>query len=55
MISGAAAKLLGCESEEKILCELGSVYGYFLAVIASIFVTTVFSLTLFARCATAGG
>ncbi|MBO5326760.1 MAG: hypothetical protein J6A84_01395 [Clostridia bacterium] len=55
LISGAAAKLLGCESEEKILCELGSVYGYFLAVIASIFVTTVFSLTLFARCATAGG
>jgi stage III sporulation protein AE len=55
LISGAAAKLLGCESEEKILSELGSVYGYFLAVIASIFVTTVFSLTLFARCATAGG
>ena len=55
LLSGSIAKLLGCEGEEKILCELGSVYGYFLAVIASIFVMTVFSLTLFARCATAGG
>jgi stage III sporulation protein AE len=55
LLGGSAAKLLGCEGEEKILSELASVYGYFLAVIASIFVTTVFSLTLFARCATAGG
>jgi stage III sporulation protein AE len=55
LLSGSAAKLLGCEGEEKILSELASVYGYFLAVIASIFVMTVFSLTLFARCATAGG
>ena len=40
---------------EKLLSELASVYGYFMAVIASLFVMTVFSLTLFARCATAGG
>ncbi|MBO5354993.1 MAG: hypothetical protein J6B09_02900 [Clostridia bacterium] len=55
LLSSSAAKLLGCEGEDKILSELASVYGYFLAVIASIFVMTVFSLTLFARCATAGG
>ena len=55
LLSGAAAKLLGCDGEEKLLSEMASVYGYFMAVIASLFVMTVFSLTLFARCATAGG
>ena len=54
LLSGAAAKLLGCEREEKLLSEFGSVYGYFMAVIASVFVMMVFSLTLFARCAAAG-
>ena len=54
LLGGTVAKLLGCEGEEKILAELGSVYGYFLAVIASLFVMMVFSLTLFARCAVAG-
>ena len=54
LLGGTVAKLLGCEGEEKILAELGSVYGYFLAVIASLFVMMIFSLTLFARCAVAG-
>ena len=53
-LGGTVAKLLGCESEEKILAELGAVYGYFLAVIAALFVMMIFSLTLFARCAAAG-
>lgn len=53
LLGGAAAKLLSCEAEEKILAEFASVYGYFLAVIASLFVTVTFSLTLFARCAAA--
>ncbi len=55
LLGGAAAKLLGCDGEEKILSELASVYGYFMAVIASLFVLMTFSLTLFARCAAAGG
>jgi len=55
LLSGTVARLLGCEREEKLLAELGSVYGYFLAVIASLFVMTVFALTLFAHCATAVG
>lgn len=54
LLGGTVAKLLGCEGEEKILAELGAVYGYFLAVIASLFVMMIFSLTLFARCAAAG-
>ena len=55
LLCGAAAKLLGCDGEERILSELASVYGYFMAVIASLFVLMIFSLTLFARCAAAGG
>jgi stage III sporulation protein AE len=54
LLSGSAAKLLGCVGEEKVLSELASVYGYFLAVTASLFVMLVFSLTLFANCAVAG-
>ena len=55
LLGGALAKMLGCDGEERLLSELASVYGYFLAVIASLFVTVTFSLTLFARCAVAGG
>ena len=55
LLGGAMAKLMGCDGEEKLLSELASVYGYFLAVIASLFVTMTFSLTLMARCAVAGG
>lgn len=55
LLGGAIAKLLHCDNEEKILAELGSVFGYFLAIIASLFVMLVFSLTLFARAAAAGG
>jgi stage III sporulation protein AE len=55
LLGGAMAKLMGCDGEEKLLAELASVYGYFLAVIASLFVTMTFSLTLMARCAVAGG
>lgn len=55
LLSGVVARLLGCEREERLLGEFASVYGYFLAVIASLFVMTVFALTLFAHCATAVG
>ena len=55
LLCGAAAKLLGCDSEERILAQVAAVYGYFLAVIASLFVMMIFSLTLFARCAAMGG
>ena len=54
LLGGAVAGMLSCEAEGKILGELACVYGYFLAVIAVLFVTLTFSLTLFAQCAAAG-
>lgn len=51
-LSAAAAGLLACPREEKFLTEAAGVYGYLAAVIAALFVTVVFSLTLLARCAT---
>ena len=55
LLCASVAKMLRCDGEEKILSELSSIYGYFMAVIASLFVMMTFSLTLLARCATAGG
>lgn len=53
-LSGTVAGLLSCKREEKLLSELAGIWGYFLAVIAALFVMMVFSLTLLARCAAAG-
>ena len=53
LLGGAVANLLSCEAEGKILNEVSSVYGYFLAIIAVLFVALTFSLTLFAQCAAA--
>ena len=55
LLGGAVAGLLGCSREERLLGELSGVWGYFLAVIACLFVMTVFSLTLFAHSAAAIG
>lgn len=54
LLGGSVAGLLSCDAEQKLLSELSSVYGYFLAIISVLFVTVVFSLTLFAQCAAAG-
>ena len=54
LLGSSAARLLHCDAEEKILAELASVFGYFLAIVASLFVMLIFSLTLFTRCAAAG-
>ena len=51
-LSAAAAGLLGCAREEKFLGASAGVFGYLSAVVAALFVMVVFSLTLFARCAT---
>ena len=53
LLGGSVAGLLSCESERGMLSELASVYGYFLAIISVLFITLVFSLTLFAQCAVA--
>ena len=55
LLGGAVAGLFGCTREERLLSELAGVWGYFLAVIACLFVMTVFSLTLFAHSAAAIG
>lgn len=55
LLGGAMAGLLECPREERLLCELSGVWGYFLAVIACLFVMTVFSLTLLAHSAAAIG
>lgn len=52
-LSSAVAGLLSCSREQKLLGEISSVWGYFLAVIACLFVMTVFSLALFAHSAAA--
>ena len=55
LLGGAVAGLLGCPREERLLGELSGVWGYFLAIVACLFVMTVFSLTLFAHSAAAIG
>lgn len=54
-LSSAVAGMLNCTRERVFLSELASVWGYFLAIIACLFVMTVFSLTLLARTASAVG
>lgn len=54
LLAGSVADMLSCPAEGKLLSELSSVYGYFLAIIAVLFVTVLFSLTIFAQCAAAG-
>ena len=54
-LSGAVAGLFSCTREQRFLTELSSIWGYFLAIIACLFVMTVFSLTLLARTASAIG
>ena len=53
LLGGAVANMLSCDAEGKLLAELSSVYGYFLAIISVLFVALIFSLTLFAQCAAA--
>lgn len=49
LLGASLAKLFSCPAEEALLAELGSVYGYFIAVLSSVLVMLLFSLTLFAR------
>lgn len=55
LLGGAMAGMLSLSSEERLLGEFASVFGYFLAVIAALFVMIFFSLTLMAHCAAAVG
>lgn len=54
-ITCAAAKMLGCEKEGKLLGEIGNVYGYMMAVCSICSVIFIYALTLFVRCSAASG
>lgn len=53
LLGGSVAGMLACPREERLLSELAGVYGYFMAIIACLFVTVSFSLTILAHCAAA--
>ena len=53
LLGGSVAGMLSCPREERLLSELAGVYGYFMAIIACLFVTVSFSLTILAHCAAA--
>lgn len=55
MLSGTAARMLGCREEARLLGELTSIYGYFLAVICACSVMFIFALTLLAHTSAAVG
>ena len=55
MLSGTAARMLGCREEASLLGELTSIYGYFLAVICACSVMFIFALTLLAHTSAAVG
>jgi stage III sporulation protein AE len=54
LLGSAVAGFLNCDAQGKLLTELAAVYGYFLAILAAVFVMVIFSLTLFTRCAAVG-
>lgn len=55
MLGSDAAVWLGCPDEARLLSELGSLYGYLLAVISVCTMTFFFSMVLLFRCAVAYG
>ena len=55
ILAVAVADLVGCESESKLLSELGSVYGMLVAVISMCSVMFILALTVFVRCTVALG
>lgn len=54
-ISKCVAQMLGCESEAKMLSEIGNIYGYMIAVCSVCAVIFIYALTLFVRCNAALG
>ena len=55
LLGSGAAEMLGCESEGKLLSELGTVWGTMLAVMSMCAVMFVFALVIFVRVAVAAG
>lgn len=49
LLSGGAAELLGCDSESRLLSELGTVWGCIIAAVAMSAVMFILGLTIFVR------
>ena len=55
IFGAAAAEILGCEREGKLLGEMGSIYGYLCAVVSICSVTFILALNVFVHCTAAIG
>ena len=55
ILSSSAAEMLGCDSEGKILSEIGGIYGTLIAVVSAVAVSFILALGVFVRCAVAVG
>lgn len=55
LIAGAVADMLGCESEGKLIGELGGIYGTLAALTSMTSVMFIFALNIFVKCAVATG
>ena len=55
VLAVAIAELIGCDSESKLLSELGSVYGVLIAVVSMCSVMFVLAITIFLRSSIAVG
>jgi len=53
ILSAAFADMLGCERENKVLSELGGIYGTLLAVVSMVSVMFILAMGIFVRCTVA--
>ena len=49
LLSGGVADMLGCETEEKLLSELGGIYALMVAVVSMSAVMFIFAITIFSK------
>ena len=49
LLSSGVAEMLGCETEEKLLAELGGIYAFMVAVVSMSAVMFIFALTIFSK------
>jgi hypothetical protein len=55
LLASGVAEMLGCDTEGKLISELGSIYAVMIAVVAMSAVMFIFALTVFSRTAVALG
>lgn len=55
ILSASVAELLGCDSECRVLSDIGGIYGTLIAVVSAVAVTFILALGVFLRCSLAVG